>query len=48
MSLNAPNITNKRLDPALIRREFLGLQATNLHYLDGAIAAGCVRRAASL
>jgi len=23
MSLNAPNITNKRLDPALIRREFL-------------------------
>ena len=39
MSLNAPKITNKTFDPALIKREFPGLRATNLHYLDSAATA---------
>jgi cysteine desulfurase / selenocysteine lyase len=39
MSLNAPKITNKTFDPALIKREFPGLRATTLHYLDSAATA---------
>ena len=39
MSLNAPKIMNKTFDPALIKREFPGLRATNLHYLDSAATA---------
>jgi hypothetical protein len=39
MSLNAPKITNKTLDPALIKRQFPGLRATSLHYLDSAATA---------
>lgn len=39
MSLSAPNIANKTFDPALIKREFPGLRATNLHYLDSAATA---------
>ncbi len=39
MSLGAPDITNKTFDPALIKREFPGLRATNLHYLDSAATA---------
>ena len=39
MPLSVPNMTNKTFDPALTKREFPGLRATNLHYFDSAATA---------
>jgi len=39
MSLNTPDIARKKFDPGVIKREFPGLRAKSLHYLDSAATA---------